>query len=204
MTAALLVGICVFAYLLGSIPFGYLIVKFGQGRDIRNAGSGNIGAANVARNVGVGAGVLTLLLDAAKGYLAVWVASRYGMDFMIAAALAAIVGHMFPIWLKFRGGKGVATGVGAFLQISLKAVAGAFAVWALVMLGFRYVSLASMVAAAALPPLLYVLYAPGHAPPLEVTLGAVAAASLIIWKHRDNIGRLIAGTESKFQLGRKR
>ena len=196
-----MIGICVMAYLLGSIPFGYLVVKIGQGRDIRASGSGNIGAANVTRTVGAAAGVLTLILDAAKGFLAVWIAARYGMVFMVAAALGAILGHMFPVWLKFRGGKGVATGVGAFLLISWHAILGAFVVWVLVIIGFRYVSMASMTAAAALPPLIYLLYAPPHAPPDAVTFGAVAAAVLIIWKHRPNIARLIAGTEPKLKLG---
>ena len=196
-------GICVVAYLLGSIPFGYLVVKFAHGRDIRAAVSGNIGAANVTRTIGKGWGVLTLVLDAAKGFLAVWLASRYaGVTLMMAAATLAILGHMFPVWLKFKGGKGVATGVGAFLLISWQAVAGAFAVWVVMIVGFGYVSLASMAAAAALPPLIYVLYAPGYAPPIEVTLGAVAAAVLIIWKHRANIGRLVAGNEPKLKVGK--
>jgi glycerol-3-phosphate acyltransferase PlsY len=154
--------------------------------------------------VGKSAGIVTLLLDAAKGYLAVWLASRYGIRFMVAAALCAILGHMFPVWLKFKGGKGVATGVGAFLPICWPAVAGTFGVWVLAMLAFQYVSLASMAAAAALPPLIYVLYAPPHAPPLSVSLGAVTAAILIIWKHRANIGRIIAGTEPKLKLGGKK
>ena len=200
----LLIAVALISYLLGSIPFGYLIVQVGEGRDIRRAGSGNIGAANVTRTVGIGAGLLTLLLDAAKGYLAVWIASRYGILLMAVAGLAAILGHMFTPWLKFRGGRGVATGAGAFLPICWTAVVGAAAVWVLVILGFRYVSLASMTAVAALPPLLYLLYAPGHAPPLAVTVGAVVAAALIIWKHRPNIERLIAGTEPKLKLGSRK
>ena len=200
MSVLLLVAVCVGAYLLGSIPFGYLIVKVLEGRDIRSAGSGNIGAANVTRTVGKGAGVLTLLLDAAKGFLAVWLAARYGMHFLVAAALFAILGHMFPVWLKFKGGRGVATGVGVFLPICWQAVVGAFVVWVLVIFAFRYVSLASMTAAAALPPLMYALYAPPHAPPLELSIVAVIAAGLIIWRHRPNIGRLIEGTEPKLKL----
>lgn len=195
------------AYLLGSIPFGYLIVKLREGRDIRAAGSGNIGAANVTRTVGLGAGIATLVLDALKGYVAVWLMALITEDkirWMMAAALAAILGHLFPVFLKFKGGRGVATGVGAFLLISWHAVLGAFVVWVLVIAGFRYVSLASMTAAAALPPLIYALYAPPHAPPLPVTLGAVVAAVLIIWKHRANIERLIAGTEPKLKLGGKK
>jgi glycerol-3-phosphate acyltransferase PlsY len=199
---ALLVLCGLIAYLLGSIPFGYLIVKLVEGRDIRAAGSGNIGAANVTRTVGKGAGVATLALDAGKGVLAVALSTILGEDagLMVVAALCAILGHMFPVWLKFKGGKGVATGVGAFLLICWPAVAAAFAVWVAVILAFQYVSLASMTAAAALPPLIYLLYAPPHAPPFFVSLAAVAAAILIIWKHRPNIGRLVAGTEPKLKL----
>lgn len=192
------------AYLLGSIPFGYLIVKFRQGRDIRAAGSGNIGAANVTRSVGKGAGVLTLLLDAAKGYLAVWLAARItgsNIDWMIAAGLAAIVGHMFPVWLRFSGGKGVATGLGVFLPICWQAVAGAFVVWLATVAAFRYVSLGSILASASLPILIYFLYdaPPGYAPPLVVSLGAVAAAALIVVKHHQNIARLAAGNERRLK-----
>lgn len=193
------------AYLLGSIPFGYLIVKFVEGRDIREAGSGNIGAANVTRTVGRGAGVLTLLLDAAKGYAAVWLAARLtdgNIHTMIYAGVAAVVGHMFTVFLKFKGGKGVATGVGVFLPICWQAVAGALVVWVAIVLAFRYVSLASMVASASLPILIYFLYdvPPGYAPPLVVTLGAVVVAMLIVLKHHENIARLAAGNERKLKL----
>jgi glycerol-3-phosphate acyltransferase PlsY len=196
-------SIPVIAYLLGSIPFGYLIVKMLEGRDIRAAGSGNIGAANVTRTVGKGAGVLTLLLDAAKGYFAVWLAgwmTEESIRWMVVAAVMAMVGHLFTVFLKFKGGRGVATGVGAFLPICWTAVLGALVVWVLVIFAFRYVSLASMTAAAALPPLIYALYAPPHAPPMELSVGAVIAAVLIIWRHRPNIGRLIEGTEPKLKL----
>jgi glycerol-3-phosphate acyltransferase PlsY len=191
------------AYLLGSIPFGYLIVKLREGRDIRAAGSGNIGAANVTRTVGLSAGIATLVFDGAKGYLAVWLAGRLtegNIRWMVAAAVMAMVGHLFTVFLKFKGGRGVATGVGAFLPICWPAVAAAFAVWVLVIFAFRYVSLASMTAAAALPPLIYLLYAPPHAPPIVLTFGAAIAAVLIIWRHRPNIGRLIDGSEPKLKL----
>jgi glycerol-3-phosphate acyltransferase PlsY len=194
------------AYLLGSIPFGYLIVKLGQGRDIREAGSGNIGAANVTREVGTAAGVATLLLDAAKGFAAVWIAARYTdqeLTWMVIAAIAAMLGHMFPLWLRFRGGRGVATGAGVFLPICWPAVAGAIAIWAIVLVFWRYVSLASMAAAASLPLLVYLLYAPGHAPSRALSLGTSLAAILIIAKHRPNIERLLSGTEPKFELRRK-
>ena len=156
------------AYLLGSIPFGLLVVKALGGKDIRSAGSGNIGAANVARNAGWLAGILTLLFDAGKGYLAVWIAGRYTNGsgrWMIAAAVAVVAGHIFPVWLGFKGGKGVATSLGAFLPISAGAVAAAGALWVLVVLFWRYSSLGSIVAATSLPALVYLFYAPRHAPP---------------------------------------
>lgn len=191
------------AYLLGSIPFGFLLVKMTQKRDIRGAGSGNIGAANVTRVAGTGAGVLTLLLDAAKGYAAVWLAARWSsgsIRWMMLAALLAIAGHMFPVWLRFRGGKGVATGLGVFLPICAPAAAAAGAVWLLSVVFWRYASLGSMAAAASLPIFVYILYAPGYAPPLAVSLGTVAIVLLVIAKHRPNIERLAAGTESRIRF----
>jgi len=188
------------AYLLGSIPFGLLLVKATGGGDIRRSGSGNIGAANVARNAGAVAGVLTLLLDAGKGYLAVWLAAHEtGANdrWMIAAAAAAVVGHIFPAWLGFKGGKGVATGLGVMLPICWQAVAAAAVVWILVVAFWRYSSLGSIFAAAAMPVLVYLFYAPGHAPPTFVSLGTILIAGLIIAKHHQNIGRLIAGTETR-------
>lgn len=190
----------VIAYFLGSIPFGYLIVKFARGADVRASGSGNIGATNVSRVAGRTAGIVTLALDAGKGCLAVWLAARWthgNVRWMMAAALAAVVGHMFSCWLRFRGGKGVATGLGVFLPISLEAVAAAFLLWLVVVAFWRYASLGSVIAAVALPILLYFLYAPGHAPPFAVSLGSALIAILVILKHRENIGRLIAGTESR-------
>ena len=141
------------AYLLGSIPFGLLIVKARGGPDLRSSGSGNIGAANVSRTAGAFAGLLTLLLDSGKGYLAVWIAGRLGRDtasarLMMLAALAAVIGHMYPVWLRFKGGKGVATGLGVFLPICPEAVGAATVLWVLVVLFWRYSSLGSMVAAA--------------------------------------------------------
>lgn len=193
------------AYLLGSIPFGLLIVKALGGKDIRSAGSGNIGAANVARNAGWLAGVLTLLFDTGKGYLAVWIAGRYTNGsgrWMIAAAVAVVAGHIFPVWLGFKGGKGVATSLGAFLPISAAAVAAAGAFWVLVVLFWRYSSLGSIVAATALPALVYLFYAPRHAPPTYILAGTVVVSLLVVVKHQANIRRLIAGTESR--LGSRR
>ncbi|MBI1750232.1 MAG: glycerol-3-phosphate 1-O-acyltransferase PlsY [Acidobacteria bacterium] len=193
----------VFAYMLGSIPWGYLIVKRREGRDIRASGSGNIGATNVARSAGPVAGVVTLLLDVAKGILAVW-GARWITDgditLMMGAAVMAVMGHMFPVWLKFKGGKGVATGVGAFVMICWPAVAGALAVWIVVVAIWRYVSLASVIASASLPLLTYRLYSPLGAPPLAVSIGTTLIAALIIVKHKDNIGRLVAGTENRLKL----
>jgi glycerol-3-phosphate acyltransferase PlsY len=193
-----------FAYLLGSIPFGLLIVKAQAGRDIRGMGSGNIGAANVARTAGTLAGVLTLLLDAAKGYLAVEITARWSgghLRSMMAAAVAAVLGHMFPVWLKFKGGKGVATGMGVFLPICAPAVGLAAALWLIVVAFWRYSSLGSIVAAAALPIFVYLLYAPGHAPPTYVTSHTVVISLLVLAKHLENIKRLVAGTEPR--LGRR-
>ena len=192
------------AYLLGSIPFGFLIVKM-RGADIRKSGSGNIGAANVTRNAGAIAGILTLLLDAGKGYLAVWLAARIatgGINWMMAAAILAVVGHMFPVWLGFKGGKGVATGLGIFLPICPEAVAAALVLWIIMVAFWRYSSLGSVVAAAALPVFVYLLYAPGHAPPPSVSMGTVLISVLVIVKHRANIQRLIAGEESRLTFRR--
>lgn len=192
------------AYFLGSIPFGFLIVK-ARGADIRTSGSGNIGAANVTRNAGAVAGILTLLLDAGKGYLAVWLASRITtgeIKWMMAAAVLAVIGHMFPVWLGFKGGKGVATGLGVFLPICPEAAAAAVVLWILVVAFWRYSSLGSIVAAAALPIFVYLLYAPRHAPPETVTFGTIFIALLIIAKHRPNIERLIAGEENRLTFRR--
>lgn len=200
-------GLVAAGYLLGSIPFGYLLVRLQTGRDIRYMGSGNIGATNVARTSGWFVGVATLFLDAAKGYFAVWLIGHYSNNnirYMMYAGLAAILGHVFPIWLKFDGGKGVATALGVFLAISWPAVAIAVALFLLVVLFWRYVSLASISAAAALPLLVYLLYAPGHAPPTAVSTCTLLVAVIVIIKHRDNIERLMAGTEPPFEMGRKK
>jgi glycerol-3-phosphate acyltransferase PlsY len=193
------------AYLIGSIPFGFLIMRqAGQG-DIRSVGSGNVGAANVARTAGLAAGALTFLLDAAKGALAVWIAARVTGDsatWMVTAALGAMLGHIFPVWLSGRGGRGVSTGVGAFLLICWPAVTAAIVIWLLVMTVSRYVSLASIMAAASLPFLMYLLYAPGHAPSYAISGGTTLGSLMIIWKHRPNIARLMNGTESRFSFHR--
>ena len=199
-------AIPIVAYLLGSIPFGLLLTKLFGGGDVRKAGSGNIGATNVARVVGPLPGILTLLLDTAKGAAAVWLAARFSNEsaiWMTIAALAALLGHCFPVWLKFRGGKGVATAAGVFLILSPLALLGSVMVFILVVAFWRYVSLASISAAASMPLLVYLLWAPHHAPPLAVTFGALAAAVLIIYKHDANIQRLVEGEEPKFSFSKK-
>jgi acyl phosphate:glycerol-3-phosphate acyltransferase len=197
----------VLGYLLGSIPFGYLLVRMTGDGDIRFQGSGNIGATNVARTSGWSVGIATLLLDTGKAFLAVWLTEHFSggnIRFMMFAGLAAIVGHVFPVWLKFEGGKGVATALGVFLAICWPALAVAVLLFLLVVFFWRYVSLASISAAAALPLLVYLLYAPGHAPPTAVSVSTLLAAVIVIFKHRDNIERLLAGTEPRFEMGRKK
>jgi glycerol-3-phosphate acyltransferase PlsY len=195
------------AYFCGSIPFGLLLGRLLGAKDIRKTGSGNIGATNVARSVGLSAGILTLLLDAAKGAIPVWLAKHYFPEqasFQILAGLGALVGHCFPVWLKFRGGKGVATAAGVFLVLCPPAAVGALLIFALVVGFWRYVSLASISAAAAMPLLIYFLWAPHFAPPISVTVGSLAAALLIVYKHDANMQRLVEGTEPKFFLGREK
>lgn len=193
------------AYLLGSIPFGLLIVKARGGPDVRSTGSGNIGAANVLRSAGAFAGVLTLLFDAAKGYLSVWLAGRLTSSnprWMIAAAVLAVAGHMFPVWLGFRGGKGVATSLGVYLPLCPTAVLAAVVLWLLIVAFWRYSSLGSIAAAAVFPVLIYFLYAPGYAPPMYFTLGTVSISLMVLVKHRANMGRLLAGKENRVQFRR--
>jgi glycerol-3-phosphate acyltransferase PlsY len=159
----------------------------------------------VARNAGKFAGVLTLLLDAGKGYLAVWIAGRWtGGDirWMMAAAVAAVIGHVFPVWLRFKGGKGVATCLGVFLAVAPQAVVAAAVLWLLVVAFWRYSSLGSIAAVAALPALVYLFYAPRHAPPTYVSLCTVLISLLILAKHRTNMQRLIAGEEIPLKFRR--
>src|SRR6516162_9906600 len=193
------------AYLLGSIPFGLMLTKLLGGKDVREHGSGNIGATNVSRVVGPLAGILTLLLDVAKGAAAVWLAARisdHAAITMTLAGVAALLGHCFPVWLKFKGGKGVATALGVFLMLAPLAALGAALFFLLVVLLWRYVSLGSVAAAAAMPLLVYFLWAPGHAPPFAVIFGTLFAAALVISKHDTNLQRLWDGTERKFSFGK--
>lgn len=202
---------CALAYLLGSIPFGYLLVRVFRHQDVRASGSGNIGATNVARAGGKALGIATLLLDCLKGTAAVLLAFQIArhtpltgaavnpraaaFDLASAAAIFAILGHVFPIWLRFRGGKGVATALGVFLVLSPRSVACALLVFAAVFALTRFVSLSSILAAAAIPLAAY-FFVPLRAPwPAAAFLGIPL---LVIAKHHTNIRRLLAGTESRF------
>lgn len=193
------------AYLLGSIPTGYLLVRIFKRQDIRAMGSGNIGATNVMRMGGKSLGAATFLLDVLKGCCAVWLGGALGAwllpeaphrDAQALAALFAVLGHMYTCWLHFRGGKGVATGFGVFLAASPWAALAAIGVFAVVLAISRYVSLGSVIAAAA-----FVVFAwyfpPGPRPPAFYAVECIVAL-LIIVKHHQNIRRLIAGTESRF------
>ena len=194
--------IAVVSYLLGSIPFGYLLVRFLRGEDVRLSGSGNIGATNVSRKFPA-LGVLTLVLDAGKGAVAVALASHFsplGADSdylgLSLAALCAVLGHMFPVWLKLRGGKGVATGFGSFVMIAPRSVLLAAIVFLVVVVMSRYISLGSISGVAIFPVGAWLLREYGNAP---LALMLMCAASLmIIWKHRENIRRLFSGTENRF------
>jgi acyl phosphate:glycerol-3-phosphate acyltransferase len=190
----------VIAYLLGSIPFGYLLVRFIKREDIRTQGSGNIGATNVYRK-SRWVGVLTLILDAAKGYVAVLAAARLGGDsgWQAAAAFAAVAGHTFPVWLGFKGGKGVATASGAFLAISPAAVGAALVVFLLALVLTRYVSLGSILAAIVCPIAIFLF----HQPP-AVLIWVVLGAALIVVRHSGNIQRLFSGTERRLAFGNRR
>ncbi len=192
----------ILSYLLGGIPFGYLIVRLIEGKDVRQIGSGNIGATNVFRTSKKVAGILTLLLDAGKGYLAVFMTSIVVHDptrnWEVAAAVAAILGHVFPVFLKFKGGKGVATGCGAYAAISPLAVLTTLLLFVVTASVSKYVSLASILATAAYPAWAYL-----YGQPRNVILGGIIGACIIIAKHHSNIRRLFKGTENKFAISEK-
>ncbi len=190
------------SYLLGSIPFGFILVRSFRGQDIRLTGSGNIGATNVARS-SPALGVLTLVLDALKGCAAVALTRAFfpGRNVLAGlAALFAIVGHMFPIWLKFRGGKGVATALGSFALLAPKALLVTLGIFIAVVLVFRRVSLGSILAVALFPLLACLLHDYGETPQVLVSMGV--ASVLIIARHHQNIRRLLARTEPRFQWRR--
>jgi glycerol-3-phosphate acyltransferase PlsY len=186
------VAALVAAYLLGSIPFSYLVARL-RGIDVRTVGSGNVGATNVMRSAGRAAGIAAFALDFLKGTAATLLARRLaGIDVAAAAAVAAALGHMHPVWLRFRGGKGVATGAGAFLPlITLPTVIGLLT-FAIVVALTRYASVGSMSGATALAVAALLV----HARP-SLVWAATATAALIVWKHRANIQRLAAGTERR-------
>ena len=215
-------------YLLGSIPFGYLLVRMFRGQDIRSTGSGNIGATNVARS-SPGLGILTLVLDAAKGFAAVafamWLAKQGSHQAAVLtanpeqieaaralarplldkihllaalAALFAVIGHSFPVWLGFKGGKGVATAVGGFALLAPEAMLGAFALFLLAVVAARFVSLGSVLAAAVFPWLAWLIYRGEFSPAVLLIMGL--ASLLVILRHYQNILRLLSGREPRFSL----
>jgi len=186
-------GIVLVAYLIGSIPFALILARR-WGADLRQVGSGNLGAANVMRTSGVRAGVLVALLDMTKGAASVWLAARVGdgAELPAAAGLAAIVGHVYPIWLRFRGGKGVATACGVFAMLTPLAIPPAFALFAAVVWLTQYISLGSILASLALPPLAYAVGSPTPS-----VVAAVGAAALILFRHRSNVLRVWTGTERR-------
>jgi glycerol-3-phosphate acyltransferase PlsY len=186
------------AYLLGSVPFGYLLVRLFRREDVRRQGSGNIGATNVARSGGTKLGVVTLLLDIGKAYAAVVIAHHLApgvYDVQVAAAIAAVLGHVFPVWLGFRGGKGVASALGVFLALTWPSAGGILLVFAVVFALTRYVSLASIVGLATFP--LFGFYFVAQRTPM-VIFGFLFIPLLIIVMHHGNIRRLLSGTESRF------
>jgi acyl phosphate:glycerol-3-phosphate acyltransferase len=193
------------AYLLGSIPTGYLLVKLFRHEDIRSVGSGNIGATNVLRSGGKGLGAATFLLDVLKGAGAVWLGALLASvllpsmpfrDAQAFAAVFAVLGHMFPVWLHFRGGKGVATGFGVFLVAAPLAALASIALFAIILLLTRYVSLASILGAASFP--LFAWFIVHGDKPAPYIAAQVFVALLIILKHHQNIRRLLTGTENRF------
>lgn len=187
------------AYLLGAIPFGYLLVKLTTGRDVRASGSGNIGATNVLRTAGRAAGAATLMLDILKGYASVWLAARLTQnapEWTAAAALAVMAGHAFPVFLRFRGGKAVASCVGAFLYLAPLATAAVIVVWVVIVAITRYVSLGSVVAAGSLPLAVWLILHPEAA----LTGASAAAGAFIIWRHKSNLQRLREGTEHRLTI----
>jgi acyl phosphate:glycerol-3-phosphate acyltransferase len=189
------------SYLLGSLPVGVLLAKL-RGRDPRTIGSGNIGATNVMRAAGKTAGIVTLLGDALKGFVPVWLAIRFGFpeSVVAAAGFAAFLGHLFPLYLRFKGGKGVATALGIFLAFNYLAVLIDIVIFVGLLLRWRYVSLGSLVCAVLIPLILLILKTPAPTPTPYIILCAIMIIPIFI-KHKENIRRLLAGTENR--IGRK-
>ena len=184
-----------FAYLLGSLPTALVVVRLFTGDDVRRKGSGNVGATNALRAAGWKAGVVVTVIDVAKGAVPVWLMRLYNPEsvWIAAAMLAAVLGHCYPVWLKFRGGKGVATGFGSFLVIAPLSALAALALWFVVLVIWRWVSLASMVASASFPMILKLI----DNPDLVTLIAVSAAAVLIILRHGSNIRNMLAGSEAK-------
>ena len=187
----------VVGYLLGSIPFGLVLTKLGGAGDIRQIGSGNIGATNVLRTGRKGLAAATLLFDLLKGFLPAFLGYQwYGPDIAVVAGLGAVLGHCFPVWLRFRGGKGVATAAGVLLALNPWLGLATLATWVIIVAFFRYSSLAALVAAVFAPFYQLLIWNGGALMP-----AILAMSLLLIWRHRANIGKLLAGTESR--LGQK-
>ncbi len=188
------------AYIIGGIPFGYLLVKWKTGSDVRSSGSGNIGATNVLRTTGRAAGIATLLLDIGKGYFAVWLAGRYTDEnalWMSAAALAVMAGHAYSIFLRFRGGKAVASFLGAFLRLTPLAIVAILVVFLIILAWTRQISMGSIVAAATFPLAVWLILQPER----PVVISAVIAGAFVIYRHSSNLRRLHDGTENQFRFG---
>jgi glycerol-3-phosphate acyltransferase PlsY len=191
------------AYLLGAIPFGYLLVKWKTGTDVRASGSGNIGATNVLRTTGKTEGVVTLLLDIAKGYLAVWIAGRLTQGnplSMSAAALAVMAGHAYPVFLRFQGGKAVASFIGAFLRLTPLPMIAVLLVFVAVVAWSRQISLGSVLAAGTFPLAVWLILQPSF----SVVASSVIAGAFVIYRHSNNLRRLHRGSEHIFQWGARR
>lgn len=195
------------SYLLGSLPTGFLVAR-AKGIDIRQHGSGSTGATNVFRTIGKKPGIFVFICDALKGFIAVWIAWHYFANGHLSPALIAIIagivcilGHNFPVWLKFKGGKGVATSLGVVIGLFPIAAGVAFIVWMIVFFVTRYVSLASLLAAIAVP--VTVAVDPGMPEKTPLLIFAIIAALLVIVRHQSNIQRLIAGTENRFSKKKK-
>lgn len=191
------------AYLFGSIPFGYLLVLLRTGKDVRAAGSGNIGATNVFRTTGRGVGVLTLLLDALKAFVAVYLAGRLTDGDPVwtsAAAVAALLGHVFPVFLRFKGGKAVASFLGAYLYIAPVAILATAVVFFVTVWRTKYISLGSLLGAVTFPLAVWLIIRP-HWP---LVVASILSSALVIWRHKANIARLRQGDESMFSFGRSR
>lgn len=178
-------------YLLGAIPFGLILTKLAGLGDVRNIGSGNIGATNVLRTGRKGLAAFTLALDTGKGAAAVLIGAYYGPDMMIVAALGALIGHLFPVWLKFHGGKGVATAAGLMLALAWPAALISIAIWLFFAMTFRYSSLAALIATLCIPPLSYWLSTP------QIAEFSILITLLIWYRHIPNIRRLLNGTETR-------